>query len=224
MVVEHKHKIGFKGTILIEPKPLEPTKHQYDYDVATVYGFLRATGWRTRSRSTSRPTTRRWRATASSTKSPPRSSLGIFGSLDINRGDTQCGWDTDQFPNNLPETALALYRRAARRGLHAPADSTSTPSCAASPSTRPTCSTATSAVSTHRPRAAGGRRMVTDGRMARDLDARYAGWDGPVGQKLLSPGTSLEDAAAHALQRDVDERPVSGRQEAWENLVNEFTR
>ena len=54
MVVEHKHAIGFEGTILIEPKPFEPTKHQYDYDVAAVHSFLRSTGWRTRSRSTSR--------------------------------------------------------------------------------------------------------------------------------------------------------------------------
>ncbi len=53
-------------------------------------------------------------------------------------------------------------------------------------------------------------------------EARYAGWDGDVGSKLLAPATSLDDAAAHALQRNVDERPVSGRQEAWENLFNEF--
>jgi xylose isomerase len=65
-------------------------------------------------------------------------------------------------------------------------------------------------------------RMVTDGRPARELDARYAGWDGAVGKKLLAPGMSLDDVAAHALQRNVDERPVSGRQEAWENLVNEY--
>ena len=65
-------------------------------------------------------------------------------------------------------------------------------------------------------------RMVTDGRPARELGARYAGWDDAVGRKLLAPGMSLDDVAAHALQRNIDERPVSGRQEAWENLVNEY--
>ena len=65
-------------------------------------------------------------------------------------------------------------------------------------------------------------RMITDGRPGRELAARYAGWDGAVGQKLLAPGTSLDDVAAHALLRNVDERPVSGRQEAWENLINDF--
>ena len=62
-------------------------------------------------------------------------------------------------------------------------------------------------------------RMITDGRPGRELAARYADWNGATGQKLLASGTSLEDIAAHALQRNVDERPVSGRQEAWENLV-----
>jgi len=65
-------------------------------------------------------------------------------------------------------------------------------------------------------------RMITDGRPARELAARYAGWDAATGQKLLAPGMALADVAAHALQRNVDERPVSGRQEAWENLINDY--
>ena len=65
-------------------------------------------------------------------------------------------------------------------------------------------------------------RMVVDGRLARELDARYAGWDGATGRKLPAPGMSLDDVAAYVLQRNVDERPVSGRQEAWENRVNEY--
>ncbi len=71
MVVEHKHKIGFTGTILIEPKPHEPTKHQYDFDTATVYGFLKRYGLgATRCASTSRRTTRRSPGTPSSMRSP----------------------------------------------------------------------------------------------------------------------------------------------------------
>src|SRR5690554_3286794 len=89
MVVEHKHKIGFKGTLLIEPKPQEPTKHQYDYDSATVFGFLQKYGLEHEV------------ATAAS--------LGILGSIDANRGDHQNGWDTDQYPNNVEEMTLACY-------------------------------------------------------------------------------------------------------------------
>jgi len=64
-------------------------------------------------------------------------------------------------------------------------------------------------------------KMITDGRLADAVRQRYAGWDGALGQELLG-SMSLEQAAAHALDRNVDERPVSGRQEALENLVNEF--
>jgi len=85
MVVEYKHKIGFKGTILVEPKPQEPSKHQYDYDVATVYGFLKEFGLETEVK------------------------MNIEQSIDMNRNDYQSGWDTDQFPNNVPEVALAYY-------------------------------------------------------------------------------------------------------------------
>ena len=80
LVVDYKHKIGFKGTILIEPKPQEPTKHQYDYDVATVYGFLQAaSGWRRRSRSTSSRATRSLPAIPSSTswRWPTRSASSV---------------------------------------------------------------------------------------------------------------------------------------------------
>ena len=110
MVVEHKHKIGFKGTILIEPKPKEPTKHQYDYDVAT--DLRHAQGLRpreARSRSTSSRTTPSSPATPSSTSWRSPRALGILGSIDINRGDYLLGWDTDQFAMNVPEMALACY-------------------------------------------------------------------------------------------------------------------
>ena len=76
LVAEHKHRIGFDGTLLLEPKPQEPTKHQYDYDSATVDASSSATGSRTSTGSTSRPTTPRWRATASSTRSPWRWAAG----------------------------------------------------------------------------------------------------------------------------------------------------
>ena len=75
MVVDHKHRIGFKGTILIEPKPFEPTKHQYDHDSAAVFAFLESTASPRRSRSTSRSITRRLRAWTSNMKSPSRAPM-----------------------------------------------------------------------------------------------------------------------------------------------------
>ena len=140
----------------------------------------------------------------------------------MNRGDMQCGWDTDQFPNNLPDTALALYHvlqggglthgglnfdAKVRRQSIDPADLFH-----GHVGAMDLCARALLVA----------ERMVTDGRpRARSTRATRAG-TARSAEKLLAPGMSLDDVAAHALQRNVDERPVSGRQEAWENLVNEY--
>ena len=108
-MVEHKHKIGFKGTILIEPKPAEPTKHQYDYDVATVYGFLKAHGLENEIKVNIEQNHALLAGHTFEHEIALAQALGIFGSIDMNRGDELLGWDTDQFPNNLPQMALALY-------------------------------------------------------------------------------------------------------------------
>jgi xylose isomerase len=109
MVVDYKHKIGFKGTILIEPKPREPTKHQYDFDTATVYGFLCRYGLDKEIKVNIEANHATLSGHSFEHEIATALDLGIFGSIDMNRGDMQCGWDTDQFPNNIPETALALY-------------------------------------------------------------------------------------------------------------------
>jgi xylose isomerase len=109
MVVEYKHKIGFKGAILIEPKPQEPTKHQYDYDVATVYGFLKDFGLEHEVKVNIEQGHAILAGHSFEHELALARALGIFGSIDMNRNDYQSGWDTDQFPNNVPETALAYY-------------------------------------------------------------------------------------------------------------------
>ena len=107
MVVDYKHKIGFEGTILIEPKPQEPTKHQYDYDVATVYGFLKDFGLENEVKMNIEQGHAILAGHSFEHELAMAASLGILGSIDMNRNDYQSGWDTDQFPNNVPEVALA---------------------------------------------------------------------------------------------------------------------
>jgi xylose isomerase len=109
MVVEHKHKVGFKGQLLIEPKPLEPTKHQYDFDCATVYGFLREFGLEREIRLNIEANHATLAGHSFQHEIATAMSLGIFGSIDANRGDPQNGWDTDQFPNSVEDLTLALY-------------------------------------------------------------------------------------------------------------------
>ena len=116
LVVEHKHRIGFEGTILIEPKPAEPAKHQYDHDAATVAGFLARHGLEevkvnleANHATLAGHSFHHEVATAIA--------LGVFGSVDANRGDPQNGWDTDQFPSSVEEMSLALYEILRAGGL-----------------------------------------------------------------------------------------------------------
>jgi xylose isomerase len=109
MVAEHKHRIGFKGLLLIEPKPQEPTKHQYDYDVAAVLGFLERHDLAGEYRVNLEVNHATLGGHSFHHEVAAALAGGIFGSIDANRGDAQNGWDTDQFPNSVDELSLALY-------------------------------------------------------------------------------------------------------------------
>jgi len=103
MVVDYKHKIGFKGTILVEPKPQEPSKHQYDYDAATCYGFLQKYGLENEVKLNLEQGHAILAGHSFEHEIATAAALGVLGSIDMNRNDYQSGWDTDQFPNNVPE-------------------------------------------------------------------------------------------------------------------------
>ena len=222
LVVDYKHKIGFKGPILIEPKPQEPTKHQYDYDVATVYGFLKANGLDKEVRVNVEQNHAILAGHTFEHEIALASALGIFGSIDLNRGDYQSGWDTDQFAMNVPELALALYEILKAGGfttggmnfdakirrqsidpddlLHAHAGSMD--ACA-----RGLLIAA---------------KMIEDGALARHLEERYAKWEQPQNKAMLDGKEPLESIAVRVLKDDIAPRPKSGRQEYLENLLNTY--
>lgn len=108
LVVDHKHRIGFKGTILIEPKPHEPTKHQYDFDTQTVFGFLKRFGLENEVKVNIEANHATLSGHTFEHELAMARALGILGSIDANRGDHQNGWDTDQFPNSVEELTLAM--------------------------------------------------------------------------------------------------------------------
>jgi xylose isomerase len=222
MVVEYKHKIGFKGTILIEPKPREPTKHQYDFDTATVYGFLCRYGLDKEIKVNIEANHATLSGHSFEHEIATALDLGIFGSIDMNRGDMQCGWDTDQFPNNIPETALALYLILKGGGF-------STGGLNFDSKVRRQSIDPEDMFHGH----IGGmdvsaralliaEKMLQDDRLGQMVDQRYAGWAKPFGQDMLSGKMGLEAVAAHVLARNTDTRPVSGQQERLENLVNSY--
>ena len=103
MVADHKHRIGFKGTLLIEPKPHEPTKHQYDFDVETVYGFLVRNGLEKEVKVNIEANHATLAGHSFEHEIATAIELGIFGSIDMNRGDPQNGWDTEEMMPISPD-------------------------------------------------------------------------------------------------------------------------
>ena len=220
MVVDYKHKIGFPGTILIEPKPQEPTKHQYDYDVATVFGFLQRFGLEKEVKLNIEVGHAVLAGHSFEHEIATAVALGVFGWVDANRNDYQSGWDTDQFPNNVPETALAIYYILKAGGFTTGGVQfrQQTPPPVARP--RGSDRRAYRRHGRLRPRAAG-RGGDDRGRRPRPaLAERYAGWDAPEARAML---TSDLAAIAERVDRDgLDPQPRSGRQERLENWVNRF--
>ena len=220
MVVEYKYKMGFKGAILIEPKPQEPSKHQYDYDVATVFGFLQRFGLEKEVQVNIEQGHAILAGHSFEHEIALASSLGIFGSIDMNRNDYQSGWDTDQFPNNHAEKAVAFYEilRAGgyttggtnfdakvRRQSLDPADL-----ILAHVGGMDTCARAMKAAAA----------LMADGSMEAARAARYAGWDTPAIKAMLT--SSLDAIASDVLAKNINPHPRSGRQERLENLWNRF--
>ena len=221
LVVEYKHKIGFKGTILIEPKPQEPTKHQYDYDVATVYGFLKRYGLESEVKVNIEQGHAILAGHSFEHELALARALGIFGSIDMNRNDYQSGWDTDQFPNNVPEMALAYYQVLLAGGFTT--GGTNFDAKLRRQSLDPQdllighiggmdcCARGLKAAAA----------MLEDGALSKLLDERYAGWNGDFGKKLLT-GLSLDQITAEVEAKDINPQPKSGRQEYLENVVNRY--
>jgi xylose isomerase len=222
LVVDYKHRSGFKGTILVEPKPSEPSKHQYDFDTATLYAFLQRFGLEKEVRANVEVNHSTLAGHSFEHEIAMALAFGIFGSVDMNRGDLLLGWDTDQFPNSVPEVTLGLYAilqaggfttgglnfdAKLRRQSIDPVDLFH-----AHVGGMDVCARALLAA----------ERMIEDGRFASARESRYKGWREPFGQEILQGRLDLAALSQRALGRDADVRPVSGRQEWFENLVNRF--
>ena len=220
MVVDHKHKIGFRGTLLIEPKPREPTKHQYDFDTATVYGFLRRHGLENELRVNIEANHATLAGKSFEHEIATALALGIFGSIDLNRGDPQLGWDTDQFPNNVPDLAVALYHLLRGGGFTTGGLNFDAKVRRQSIDAIDLFHGHIGAMDVAARALLAAERMIQDGRLARNIEERYAGWRTAMGRDILDGKSSLEALSGHVLSKDVDPEPASGRQEYLENLVN----
>ena len=220
MVVDYKHKIGFKGTILVEPKPQEPSKHQYDYDAATCIGFLRKYGLENEVKLNLEQGHAILAGHSFEHELAVAAAEGMLGSIDMNRNDYQSGWDTDQFPNNVPEVALAYYHILKSGGF-------STGGTNFDAKLRRQSLTAEDLLAGHigaMDICARGLKaaaaMLEDGGLETALKQRYAGWQTQEAQNMLA--SDFDQITARVLNERINPEPKSGRQEVLENYVNRF--
>jgi xylose isomerase len=220
-VVEHKHKLGFDGQILIEPKPHEPAKHQYDRDVGTVYGFLKRYGLEDEVRVNIEANHATLAGNSFEHEIANAFTLGIFGSIDINRGDPQNGWDTDQFPNDVAGLTLALLYILKGGGIGKGGFNFDAKIRRQSVDPVDLFYGHVGGIDVLAKALLNAESIIKDGRLQAFIDERYSGWNSDFGKRALGELT-LEQLAEHALQQNSDVRPPSGRQEYLENLVNRF--
>ena len=220
MVVEYKHKIGFKGTILVEPKPQEPSKHQYDFDAATCIGFLRKYGLEDEVKLNLEQGHAILAGHSFEHEIAVAAADGMLGSIDMNRNDYQSGWDTDQFPNNTPEVALVYYHILKAGGF-------TTGGTNFDAKLRRQSLDPEDLIAAH----VGGMdicargfkaavAMQADGGLEQALHERYAGWDHPEAKAMLE--SDFDTIFAKVQSGEIAPQPRSGRQEQLENYVNRF--
>ncbi|WP_379554674.1 xylose isomerase [Qipengyuania sp. DGS5-3] len=223
MVVEHKHKIGFDGTILIEPKPHEPTKHQYDRDTATVYGFLKRYGLENEVKVNIEANHATLAGNSFEHEVATANALGIMGSIDINRGDPQNGWDTDQFPNNVPDLTPMMYFLLQGGGFETGGFNFDAKIRRQSVDAVDLVHAHVGGVDVLAKALLAAAKLIEDGELGQFVDQRYAGWQSEFGAKIMRGETSLAEAADHAASNALMPKPKSGRQELLENLINRST-
>lgn len=222
MVVDHKHKIGFKGNILIEPKPCEPTKYQYDFNTATVYGFLKKYGLENEVKMNLEANHATLSGNTFEHEFVFAQTLGLMGSIDANRGDPQNGWDTDQFPNSVEELSLIVARLIEGGGFDKGGFNFDAKIRRQSIDVEDLVFGHIGAIDTLAKSLLVAEKMVKDRFLHGIIDQRYGGWKKPENRKILGGMSSLDEIFNDYLVMDIRPKNTSGRQELLENKVNRY--
>jgi xylose isomerase len=219
MVVEHKHRIGFKGAILIEPKPFEPTKHQYDHDVAAVYAFLQRYDLTKDVKVNIEVNHATLAGLDFEHEIAAARAFGIFGSIDINRGDPRNGWDTDQFPNNAQELVPSLVQLVEDQGFTTGGFNFDAKLRRQSVDPADLYLGHIGGIDTIARALLAAADVVESGDLARLKAERYQGWSGELGRRITGGELTLATLADLATEKGFNPAPRSGRQELAESLI-----
>ena len=221
MAADYARQIGFKGQLLIEPKPKEPTKHQYDYDAATVISFLKTYGLADRFKLNVEANHANLAGHSFHHEVAIASAHGLLGSIDANRGDTLLGWDTDQFPNDVAEIVPVVLVILDQGGLAPGGLNFDAKVRRASPDLEDLFHAHIGGMDTFALALKIASQMKEDGVISGFVRERYSGYDSGIGRQIETRKTGLAELEQYALEKgEPDLR--SGRQERLENIVNQY--
>ncbi len=221
MAVAYKKKIGFKGEFYIEPKPKEPTKHQYDSDAAACLNFLREYGLKDHLKLNLETNHATLAGHTMQHELEVAAAANALGSIDANTGDLLLGWDTDQFPTDIYLTTQCMLTILKAGGLK-------TGGVNFDAKVRRESFEPNDLFYAHiggMDAFARGLKIAAairkDGRLEKFVKERYSSWNTGVGKEVESGKSSLEKLEQHILKTG-EPKNFSGRQEFLENLINEF--
>ncbi|MCL1999616.1 MAG: xylose isomerase [Turicibacter sp.] len=219
MAVEYGRKIGFKGDFLIEPKPKEPMKHQYDFDAMTSIAFLRQYGLDKdfKLNIEANHATLAGHTFAHDLRVSAINSM--LGSIDVNTGDPLLGWDTDEFPKDVYDTTFAMLE-VLRNGGIAGGFNFDAKTRRPSYTHEDMFLAFIHGMDTFALGLIKAAAIIEDGRIDNFIKEKYSSFNSGIGQKIRSGQTSLEELADHAAKLKKPEMPGSGKQEYLESVVN----
>ncbi|HOF17474.1 MAG TPA: xylose isomerase [Phycisphaerae bacterium] len=224
LAVEYKKQIGFKGQFFIEPKPKEPTKHQYDSDAAACFAFLQKYGLVEHFKLNIEANHATLAGHSLQHELEFAAANGILGSVDANRGDPLLGWDTDQFPTDLYETTFAMLTILKTGGFKS--GGLNFDAHVARESFEPVdlFHAHIGAMDAFARGLKIAAAVRADGTLDKLLADRYASWNTPMGRKIEKGRAAMGELKAYMEKKGNPDANASGRVEMLENLLNEYIR
>jgi xylose isomerase len=221
MVVEHKRQIGFKGLLMLEPKPFEPTKHQYDFDVAACHAFLEKYDLMGEIHVNIEVNHATLSGHDFAHEIAAANAAGIFGSVDANAGDDRLGWDVDRFPISVEQMTLGMYEILRGGGFTSGGLNFDAKLRRQSIARDDLFHAHIGGMDTMARALLAAHAMINDQVLSGAVDERYAGWQSKLGTGIMAGDASLESLRDH-VRISVEPKTVSGRQEMLENTVARY--
>ena len=223
LTVDYARSKGYTGDFYIEPKPKEPTKHQYDFDTATVLGFLRKYGLDKDFKMNIEANHATLAQHTFQHELRVARDNGVFGSIDANQGDPLLGWDTDQFPTNAYDATLCMYEVLKAGGFTNGGLNFDAKARRGSYTMEDIFLSYIAGMDTFALGLKAAAKIIEDGRLDKFVDDRYASWTTGIGADIIAGKADMESLEKYAVEKgEVTDSLSSGRQEYLESVLNQI--